>query len=59
MLSLTCLIIESPKFILSKQEDDIMSKIYTSTDHLIGKIQLLELSNIEKEDGMTAMLFAE
>ena len=29
-----------------------MSNIYTSADQLIGKTPLLELSHIEKEDGL-------
>ena len=31
-----------------------MSKIYTSADQLIGKTPLLELTHIEKEEGLEA-----
>ena len=30
----------------------MMSKIYTSADQLIGKTPLLELTHIEKEEGL-------
>ncbi len=36
-----------------------MGKIYTSIDQLIGKTPLLELSNIEKEEELEAMLLAK
>lgn len=36
-----------------------MGKIYTSIDQLIGKTPLLELSNIEKEEGLEARLLAK
>ena len=36
-----------------------MSNIYTSADQLIGKTPLLELTNIEKEEGLEAMLLAK
>ena len=36
-----------------------MSNIYTSVDQLIGKTPLLELTNIEKELGLKAKLFAK
>ena len=36
-----------------------MSKIYTSAADLIGKTPLLELSNIEKEQGLKAKIFAK
>lgn len=36
-----------------------MAKIYTSIDQLIGKTPLLELSNIEKEQGLEARLLAK
>ena len=36
-----------------------MSKIYTSADQLIGKTPLLELTNIEKEEGLEARLLAK
>lgn len=36
-----------------------MAKIYTSIDQLIGKTPLLELSNIEKEEGLEARLLAK
>ena len=36
-----------------------MSAIYTSADQLIGKTPLLELSNIEKEEGLEAKLLAK
>ena len=36
-----------------------MSKIYTSADQLIGKTPLLELKNIEKEDGLEATILAK
>lgn len=36
-----------------------MSKIYTSVDQLIGKTPLLELSNIEKEEKLSAKLLAK
>ena len=31
-----------------------MSKIYTSADQLIGKTPLLELTHLEKEEGLDA-----
>ena len=36
-----------------------MSKIYTSADQLIGKTPLLELVNIEKQEGLEARLLAK
>ena len=42
-----------------EQEDNIMSAIYTSADQLIGKTPLLELTNIEKEEGLEAKLLAK
>ncbi len=36
-----------------------MSNIYTSADQLIGKTPLLELSHIEKEEGLEATLLAK
>ena len=36
-----------------------MSNIYTSADQLIGKTPLLELTNIEKEEGLAATLLAK
>ena len=36
-----------------------MSNIYTSADQLIGKTPLLELKNIEKEDGLEATILAK
>ena len=36
-----------------------MSAIYTSADQLIGKTPLLELTNIEKEEGLEAKLLAK
>ncbi len=36
-----------------------MSKIYTSSDQLIGKTPLLELTNIEKELGLKAKILAK
>ena len=36
-----------------------MAKIYTSIDQLIGKTPLLELSNIEKEEGLEARVLAK
>ena len=36
-----------------------MSNIYTSADQLIGKTPLLELTNIEKEEGLEAKLLAK
>ena len=36
-----------------------MSNIYTSADQLIGKTPLLELTNIEKEEGLDATLLAK
>ena len=42
-----------------KQEDNIMSNIYTSADQLIGKTPLLELTNIEKEEGLEATVLAK
>ena len=37
----------------------IMSNIYTSADQLIGKTPLLELSHIEKENDLKAMILAK
>ena len=36
-----------------------MAKIYTAVDQLIGKTPLLELSHIEKEDGLQARVLAK
>ena len=36
-----------------------MSKVYTSADQLVGKTPLLELTHIEKEDGLKAKIFAK
>ncbi len=36
-----------------------MAKIYTSIDQLIGRTPLLELSNIEKEEGLEARVLAK
>ena len=36
-----------------------MSKIYTSADQMIGKTPLLELTHIEREDGLEARLIAK
>ncbi len=36
-----------------------MATIYTSADQLIGRTPLLELSNIEKEEGLSARLLAK
>lgn len=36
-----------------------MSKIYTSADQLIGRTPLLELSHIEKEDGLGARILGK
>ena len=36
-----------------------MSVIFTSADQLIGKTPLLELSNIEKEEGLEARILAK
>ena len=36
-----------------------MAKIYTSADQLIGRTPLLELTNIEKEDGLSARILAK
>ncbi len=36
-----------------------MSNIYTSADQLIGKTPLLELTNIEKEEGLEATVLAK
>jgi cysteine synthase A len=40
-------------------EEKIMSKVYTSADQLIGKTPLLELSNIEKSEGVEAKILAK
>ena len=40
-------------------EEIIMSNIYTSADQLIGKTPLLELTNIEKEEGLEATILAK
>jgi cysteine synthase A len=37
----------------------IMSVLYTSADQLIGKTPLLELTNIEKEEGLEARILAK
>ena len=36
-----------------------MGKIYTSADQLIGKTPLLELSHLEKEEGLEARLLGK
>lgn len=36
-----------------------MSKIYTSADQLIGKTPLLELTHIEKEEGLEAKVHGQ
>ena len=36
-----------------------MSAVFTSADQLIGKTPLLELTNIEKEEGLEAKLLAK
>ncbi|MBR2717471.1 MAG: pyridoxal-phosphate dependent enzyme, partial [Oscillospiraceae bacterium] len=36
-----------------------MRKIYTSADQLIGKTPLLELTHIEKNDGLEATVLAK
>ena len=36
-----------------------MSAIYTSADQLIGKTPLLELTNIEKNEGLEAKILAK
>ena len=36
-----------------------MSKIYTSSDQLIGKTPLLELVHIEEEEGLEARVLAK
>ena len=36
-----------------------MSNLYTSADQLIGKTPLLELTNIEKEEGLEATILAK
>lgn len=38
---------------------NIMSKIYTSADQLIGKTPLLEVSHIEQKDGLKAKILAK
>jgi cysteine synthase A len=40
-------------------EGIIMSKIYTSADQLIGKTPLLELTHIEKSEGLQARILAK
>ena len=42
-----------------EQEEHIMSAVFTSADQLIGKTPLLELTNIEKEEGLEAKLLAK
>jgi len=46
-------------FILIKRERDLMSKIYTSVDQLIGKTPLLELTNYEKKNELGARILAK
>ena len=36
-----------------------MSKIYTSADQLIGRTPLLELTHVEKEEGLEARILAK
>ena len=45
--------------LLKERWDNIMSNIYTSADQLIGKTPLLELTNIEKEEGLEATVLAK
>ena len=40
-------------------EEFTMSNIYTSADQLIGKTPLLELTHIEKEEGLEAKVLAK
>ena len=47
------------KFNIIIQEVLLMSQIYTSADQLIGKTPLLELTHIEKNEGLEAMLLAK
>ena len=50
----------SPWYVyMIKMEDDIMSKIYTSADQLIGGTPLLELTHLEKALGLKAKLLAK
>jgi len=44
---------------LIRQEDAFMSNIYTSADQLIGRTPLLELTHIEREDGLDARILAK
>ena len=41
------------------QEENIMSKIYTSADQLIGHTPLLELTHIEKNNGLEAKVLGK
>jgi cysteine synthase A len=41
------------------QEENIMSNIFTSADQLIGKTPLLELTHIEKSEGLEATILAK
>jgi len=41
------------------EEDYIMSNIYTSADQLIGRTPLLELSRLEKAEGLEARILAK
>lgn len=43
----------------NKTEENIMSKIYTSADQLIGKTPLLELTHIEKKYNLKAKILAK
>ncbi len=43
----------------NKIEENIMSKIYTSADQLIGKTPLLELTHIEKKYNLKAKILAK
>lgn len=36
-----------------------MAKVYKKADELIGKTPLLELTNIEKEEGLNAKILAK
>ena len=47
---------ETPK---QNKEASDMANIYTSADQLIGKTPLLELTRLEKEEGLAARLLAK
>ena len=44
---------------VSKKERNVMSKVYTSVDELIGGTPLLELCHIEKKFGLKAKILAK